>query len=106
MQKVNFSGPRYIILHSGLKRLIIVKTSTTVGERRINLLKVPPYFGKPWGWTIDKYKDLAKKEERTPSLFNCSTIRGWWPLETDDPEREDGDGVSGRVDVFPALFYF
>ena len=61
-----------------------------VGELRIDLLNVPPYFGKPFGW---KRKDFLKKcddrKDDLPSLFNSSSLRGWWPLKSEDPDVTD-----------------
>jgi len=35
------------------------------------------------------FKARVAGQQKAPSLFNCSTVRGWWPLEPEDSLLED-----------------
>ena len=40
------------------------------------------------------FNERSKNQNESRSLFNCSTIRGWWPLKSEDPDQdEDQDAV-------------
>ena len=51
---------------------------------QIPLLKIPPYFARPTGWTIKDYLRRKKDRDEKPSLFKCKSVRGWWPFMASD----------------------
>lgn len=71
----------------------VITADEVIGLLKIPLLKIPPYYGKPIGWTYDQYLHRKKNHDH-PSLFKCQSLRGWWPFSS-------GDGVEekGRVEL-------
>ncbi|XP_065669782.1 otoferlin isoform X8 [Hydra vulgaris] len=97
IDETEFYFPAELILECREADLI---GSRKFGRLNIDLLKLPPYYIKSSGWTLEDWEErLKNKKEKKMSLFKYRNFKGWLPFMVPDEIDPKKNVEQGRVEI-------